>query len=179
MFKVTTMRGWQLAAAATLLAAAGAAQAQWMWIDAKGLKQVSDRPPPASIPAKNILKTPLKAAPVDPAVTADGTPVPGPVVELHGTAPPGDTASGTGWTEREAEYRKRKAEQAAADKKAADTAQQSGKKENACLLSQARKAQLDSGARIRTGEGRNEFMSDQERAEKIAATAAAIAKNCP
>ncbi|UUZ48461.1 DUF4124 domain-containing protein [Massilia sp. B-10] len=32
------------------------AQAQYVWVDEKGVKQFSDRSPPSNIPAKNILE---------------------------------------------------------------------------------------------------------------------------
>ena len=43
------------------LAAAPQARAQYVWIDDKGLKQLSDRPPPPNVPAKRILKAPPSA----------------------------------------------------------------------------------------------------------------------
>lgn len=48
----------RLLAATALMAFASMAQAQYMWIDDKGLKQFSDRPPPPSVPLKHILKAP-------------------------------------------------------------------------------------------------------------------------
>src|SRR5450830_65277 len=46
------------AAGALLFCSAGMAAAQYLWVDAKGIKQFSDQPPPPSIPLKNILKAP-------------------------------------------------------------------------------------------------------------------------
>jgi hypothetical protein len=43
-----------------LAAAAAPALAQYMWLDEKGVKQLSDRPPPPSVPDKRILKAPGK-----------------------------------------------------------------------------------------------------------------------
>lgn len=180
MFKVTMMRRWQCAAGAALLVAAGAAQAQWMWIDAKGLKQVSDRPPPASVPSKNILKAPMHAvlaeAPASeakPAVAAAAPDTAAPAAAASAAAP-----KGASWTEREAEFRKRKADQAAAEKKAEEGAAQAGKKDMACKDAQTNKARLDAGERIRTGPGRAQFMTEKERGENTAAAASFIARNC-
>ncbi|HEU4775758.1 MAG TPA: DUF4124 domain-containing protein, partial [Telluria sp.] len=50
----------RLALAAALLAVSAQALAQYLWIDEKGIKQLSDRPPPPNIPEKNILKAPGK-----------------------------------------------------------------------------------------------------------------------
>jgi hypothetical protein len=52
-----------------LLLAAGLAHAQWSWIDEKGIRQLSDRPPPPGTPANKILKAPGK--PPTPAAEAD------------------------------------------------------------------------------------------------------------
>ena len=43
---------------ALLMVAAASAAAQFVWIDASGIRQYSDRPPPASIPKNKILKEP-------------------------------------------------------------------------------------------------------------------------
>jgi hypothetical protein len=64
---MTTTSRARLLAASALMAFASLAQAQYMWIDEKGIKQFSDRAPPPSIPLKNILKAPpgvLTAPPV-------------------------------------------------------------------------------------------------------------------
>lgn len=190
MFTVTTMRALQLAAlqltfGAALLAAAGASHAQWMWIDAKGLKQVSDRPPPASISAKNIIKSPAKVALEDPVIAADAKiePVTPSVTSAAPTpgaaaAAPGGPLKGMSWTDREAEFRKRKADQAIAEKKAAGEAARNELKAAACKEAQGNKMKLDTGVRIRTGAGRGEFMDDKARAENSATAANFIANNC-
>ena len=43
------------------LTAAIAAQAQYQWVDKDGRRVFSDRPPPADIPAKNVLTQPRGA----------------------------------------------------------------------------------------------------------------------
>jgi hypothetical protein len=58
---------------ATLVALSSGAQAQWIWQDANGQRVISDMPPPASVPDKNILRRPGPARPVpaaDPAQVA-------------------------------------------------------------------------------------------------------------
>lgn len=54
-----------------LLVGAGLAQAQYSWIDEKGVREFSDRPPPPGTPAEKILKAPRHAA--VPATAAQGT----------------------------------------------------------------------------------------------------------
>ena len=178
MFKMTMMRRWQLAAAATLLAAAGAAQAQWMWVDASGKKQVSDRPPPASVPAKDILKSPMRAMVQGAPAAADG----GEQMPPSANAAAGPEAQGkpssASWTEREAEYRKRKAEKEVADKKAADEAATAGRQASACKKAQDHKTLLESGVRVRNGPGKGEFMSDEERAQSVSVAQRLITELC-
>lgn len=48
-------------AAMALMLVATAALAQWQWIDESGKKVYSDRPPPITVPERNILKTPRGA----------------------------------------------------------------------------------------------------------------------
>jgi hypothetical protein len=62
--------------ACALLAAAGsgAALAQHVWLDAKGVKQYSDMPPPAGTPANRVLQSPgLLTAPAAPEKAAAPT----------------------------------------------------------------------------------------------------------
>ena len=144
---------------AVLLAASSLALAQYIWIDDKGVKQLSDRPPPASVPEKRILKAPgkapfnLNAPEADPAANA-------PEAEPAAKRPPT-------LAERNADFNKRKTEAAAAEKKAADEARQ--KADTAANCDAARKNQqaLADGIRISNYDknGERGVMSDQERAE--------------
>ncbi|WP_395398836.1 DUF4124 domain-containing protein [Pseudoduganella sp. UC29_106] len=47
-----------LALVLATLATALPAQAQWMWVNERGVKQLSDQPPPPSVPPGRILKAP-------------------------------------------------------------------------------------------------------------------------
>ena len=49
------------------------AAAQWQWIDKDGRKVFSDRPPPAEVPAKSILKQPGGAPVARPAATPEAS----------------------------------------------------------------------------------------------------------
>lgn len=59
---------WRRCLGAALFVAAGAialpAQAQYVWLDARGVRQFSDRPPPPSVPDSRILKGPGKPSTV-------------------------------------------------------------------------------------------------------------------
>jgi hypothetical protein len=145
---------------AVLLAASSLALAQYIWIDDKGVKQLSDRPPPASVPEKRILKAPGKA-PFNPNAPAEAEP--------SANAPEAEPAAKRPPTlaERNADFNKRKTEAAAAEKKAADEARQ--KADTAANCDAARKNQqaLADGIRISNYDknGERGVMSDQERAE--------------
>lgn len=148
----------RLLAAAALTLVAGLAQAQYVWIDAKGIKQFSDRSPPSSVPDKDILKAPGR-----PAVTIvpgdQEQPAPAAVAEGPKKAPP--TVA-----ERNVEFNKRASDKAAADKKLAAEAQAKAAKAEQCAAAREYKMQLDSGVRIGTvsQSGERAFMSDAERA---------------
>lgn len=167
MSNLTMMRRMQVAAGLALLVAASAAQAQWMWIDEKGLKQVSDRPPPASVPAKKILKAP--------GAMMDDAPAP---VEAKASAPASAPSKGMTLAEREADYRKRMADKGEQDKKMAADEAKKAQKAAACQAARENKEALESGVKLRVGAGRREFMDDQQRAQKTVATASFLSANC-
>ena len=142
-----------------LLAASSLAMAQYMWVDEKGVKQLSDRPPPPNVPEKRILKAP-------------GKPLFNPGAPAEPEAPPSDAAAPETAVkrpptiaERNADFNKRKTEAAAAQKKAADEARQ--KADTAANCDAARKNQLalDQGGRISSYDknGERGVMGDQER----------------
>ena len=151
----------RLLAASALLALSALAQAQYMWIDAQGVKQFSDRAPPASVPLKAILKAPRDAAsaatmPTDTEATAASD-----APAIPGAAPmPMPTMA-----ERNADYRKRVRENLEREQK--DKAERIAKADRADNCARARSAQqsIDSGARIgiRDTSGERGFMSDAQR----------------
>ena len=148
-----------LLATIAMTCVASLAQAQYVWIDAKGIKQFSDRSPPSSIPDRNILKAPgrpmMAMAPDDAAPTAPA----------ESAAEPAKSAPPT-IAERNVEFNKRIADKAAANKKAAAEAQAKAAKAEQCASARQYKAQLDSGDRIGTvgADGQRKYMDDAERA---------------
>jgi hypothetical protein len=154
MNKITKMRGMQLLAGTALMAIAGLCQAQWVWVDDKGVKQFSDRAPPSSVPQKNILKAPRGMA-----TGADMSAAPAPAAAPAAPAPKLSLA------DREADYKKRQAEKAESDKKATEEAAAAAQKKAACDGARAAKAQLDSGTRMRTGTN-GDIMDDKQRAQE-------------
>ena len=138
-------------AGAALLLVANLAVAQYAWIDEKGTRQFSDRAPPASIPLKNILRSPMPI--VMPAVGAEAPP-PG--------APPAPAKLPASVADREADYRKRQLEKAAQDKQAQAQAAIQAQRKVACDAARAANAQLASGIRLRKQD--YSFMDDKQRA---------------
>ena len=145
----------RMLAAGALLAFATLAQAQYVWINDKGVKELSDRSPPSSVPLKHILKSPkgqLTAADVAPAAAPEATKLtPAPTL-----------------ADRNADYNKRIKEQADRAKKASDEANQKAEKADNCRSTLAAKRSIDSGARISTVDknGERRFMDDTERARE-------------
>jgi type IV secretory pathway VirB10-like protein len=137
-----------------LLASAQLSMAQYIWIDDKGVKQLSDRPPPPSVPDKRILKAPGKPlfnpyAPTEPEAAAPPSPKPAPTL-----------------AERNDDYNKRQSDAAETAQRAADEAKR--KAEQAARCDSARKNQqaLDQGVRLSSFDknGERSFMDDAQRA---------------
>jgi flagellar biosynthesis/type III secretory pathway protein FliH len=150
----------RLLASAALLAFASTAWAQYVWIDDKGTKQFSDMPPPASLPKNRILKQPGKAASVaGPAAPAT------PAENSAATAP-------ASLADRNAEFNKRRAEQAEKDKKAAQEAQAARDKARNCEKARTYQRALESGQRIASTDknGERVFMSDEQRSREVQET---------
>jgi hypothetical protein len=145
--------------ALVLSACAGAAWSQYVWLNEKGVKQYSDTAPPASVPNSKILKTPkgstVASAPAQPVQQIDKD---------------GDTAKKAPQTlaEKNADFQKRKAEQAEKDKEAEAKAKQAADKKLNCERANNYKRVLDSGERISRMDksGERAYMSDEERAHE-------------
>jgi type IV secretory pathway VirB10-like protein len=149
----------RLLAGALLLAAAPLALAQYVWIDDKGVKQLSDRPPPPNVPDKRILKAP-------------GKPLFNPNAAPEAEAPPPAADSAEPATkrpptlaERNADFNKRKAEAAAAEKKAGEEARRQASAAANCDAARKNQLAVDQGIRISTFDknGERGVMSDEQR----------------
>jgi hypothetical protein len=154
----------RLAVAVVILSATGLsadAIAQYVWIDGHGVKQYSDMPPPSSVPANRILKQP-NGAPARPAVDdAPATATPAASAEIP--KPPMTI------TERNAEFRKRHAEQVEKEKKAAEQARIAAEKKKNCERAHDYQNTLASGERIARTErnGERSFLTDEQRAQEM------------
>jgi hypothetical protein len=135
------------------------ALAQYVWLDAKGVKQYSDMPPPASVPSARILKSPGAALP-----QAES---PAPAEEQAASEADAAKKPMT-LAEKDAAFQKRKAEQAEKDKQAADKAKAAADKKKDCERTQAYNRALESGQRISRVDqsGERVYLSDEERAKE-------------
>ncbi|MEZ5641607.1 MAG: DUF4124 domain-containing protein [Burkholderiaceae bacterium] len=162
------------------LAVSLAASAQYQWIDKDGRRVFSDRPPPADVPAKNILAQPRGArasnhpsasvaAPPD--VTASSTAT---------AAKPMVAASAPGGVDKALEEKKKQAEQAEAARKQAEESKLAAQKAENCKRAQDAKATLDSGMRIArlNANGEREVLDDQARAAEMKRVQDVIRSEC-
>lgn len=169
--------------ACAVLATCGAASAQYQWVDKDGRKIFSDRPPPADIPQKNVLKQPRGASaaqrpalpPTVPEATADGGSQEAPAPAL--AAKVGSPAQGI---DKSLEEKKKQAEAAEAAKKKEEEQKLAAQRAENCKRAISVKAGLDSGVRIaRTNEkGERQFLDDAERAAEMQRVQAIIQSDC-
>lgn len=159
------------------LAAPLMAHAQYVWIDEKGLKQLSDQPPPTSVPANRILKQPRNAAALpfsaaEPAADAVAATDSVASAKAEGKRPPT-------LAERNADYAKRQADANAASQKANQEASQRVADAANCENARSNQMALDSGSRMSTYDksGQRTFLTDAQRAERSKQNQAVLA-NC-
>ena len=140
------------------------AAAQWQWLDKDGRKVFSDRPPPAYIKEKDILKQPVGRvrAPVA-VVPAEAS--------AAGAAPAAASTVKTltprlSGKDAELQARKNKLEQNEADKKKADEEKVSAARAENCERAQKSLSSLQSGVRVSmvNAKGEREIMDDNARA---------------
>jgi hypothetical protein len=139
------------------LSMASAALAQYVWLDDKGVKQYSDVPPPASVPAKRILKAPGLSA--HPSYSYDAPVAAG----EDSTAKAAPTIA-----EKNADFMKRKIELAEKDKKTAAEAKAKADQAKNCDRAREYQQALDSGVRLGQVDpnGERSFMTDEQRTKE-------------
>ena len=142
------------------LALSTPALAQWKWRDAQGQVLYSDRPPPQSVPEKDILQTPVAATRRIQVISS---------LPL-GASAPAETASqpkvkAESKSDAEAEARRVKAEQEQAAKASADEQKNAAARSENCSRARGYLRSLESGLRItRTTEtGEREILDDKQR----------------
>jgi Domain of unknown function (DUF4124) len=153
----------------TVLAQTDPLPSAWKWRDASGQINVSDLPPPPSIPAKDILERPpveRKAAPAPRAAASAVVPA------LHSLSTPK--------TDPELEARRKRAlEEQAAQQRQQQEQADAVRAEN-CRRAQSAQALLSDGQRVsRTNaQGEREVLDDAARAAELQRIRAVIASDC-
>ena len=182
------------AVAAALLFAAGQAQAQFVWVDPKGVRHYSDQPPPPGTPPARILKAPgMPAISVQPATPAPAArtapPVPTNPAGAATASTPADPAAAAGakpgakapqtLAQKDADFRKRLKESQEAELKAQEQARIAAQKTEHCGEVHRARQMLDSGIRIADvgADGQKRYLNDAERAQR-SARANAMAAEC-
>jgi hypothetical protein len=163
-----------------MLASASPAQAQWVWVNERGIKQLSDQPPPVTVPPSRILKAPpgqmpdLRKELNTPAPEASAADAP------SATAPEAKVKARPTLAERNADYNKRRIEAAESEQKIAQDAKQASAKADSCLKSRNNLTALESGQRIADYDAKGEriVIDDAQRARRIKDTQAMVAQNC-
>lgn len=151
------------------------AMAQWQWLDKDGRRVFSDRPPPADIPEKSILKRPGNVAMAP--VMQDAAPVDG-----QASAPAKAAPVPSGDKELEAKKKqieKQTADAEAAKRKAEEDRVAKARAEN-CARAKEAMNNFNSGLRIsRTNaSGEREILDDAARASERARVQTVIDSDC-
>jgi hypothetical protein len=166
MFNFSPPRGLRIFAGISLLAAVSVAQAQYVWVDSKGVRQFSDRPPPTDVPLNKIIKAPNlpKAALIPTEAPA--------AAAASASAAASDPKAKLPQTlaEKNAEFKKRQKEKEEQEEKLVKEREQKKAKDETCAAIRAQKAQMESGDRVsRTDKnGEKSYLTDQERAAQAA-----------
>ena len=159
------------------------AHAQYQWRDASGQMVFSDRPPPATVPEDRVIRRPLAAprstASAAPAAAqgAQGASAP----ETAGTSAPTVASPATATAaERQLEAQRRAREQEAAERKRREDAEFAQKLARDCEALRGDLRTLESGMRITrvNPAGEREFMSDEERTQRIGTVRQTLQSRC-
>ncbi|MDB5840725.1 MAG: hypothetical protein JWQ23_2677 [Herminiimonas sp.] len=152
------------------VALTGPASAQYMWLGENGVKQYSDIPPPSSVPKSRILKQPGQASPQ--ALQTNNTAPAEADAEKDTGSPAAKEQAAMTTAQRNAEYNKRRIEQAEKDKKAADEQKLAGERARTCDQARAYQRSLESGERLARMDRNGErfFLNDAQRAQEAAET---------
>lgn len=156
-----------------------AASAQWQWIDNDGRKVFSDRPPPAEIPDKNVLKRP-------------GARVLPPTSRATSAENPGDAASGAvaaklpasagkpSALDKELEAKKKQTADAERARVMAEEERVTRAKAENCTRAKQAKATYDSGVRLGriNAAGEHEILDDAARAEDVRRIQGVMERDC-
>jgi hypothetical protein len=154
-----------------LMLACSQAWSQYVWTDEKGVRQYSDRPPPASVPESRIIKGKSVGSPAAAGAPGANSTMPSPAPAASTATPTAPTAgtSAPSLGERNAEFNKRRAARAETEKKQAEQDRLAEQKKVNCERAASYKRTLESGARMaRIGaNGERVFPTEEERANDL------------
>lgn len=161
---------------ALTLAASMAAQAQYSWTDKDGRRVFSDRPPPADVPAKNVVSQPRGS---NAAVLRSSAATPAPVAS-GATAPASGASAASAGVDKNLEEKKKQAEAAEAAKKKAEADKLAAQRADNCKRAMNAKTTLDSGMRMArvNDKGEREVLDDTQRASELKRVNAIIQSDC-
>jgi hypothetical protein len=143
------------------------ASAQWQWLDKDGRKVFSDRPPPADVPDRNILKRPGSRGPALPVPAAP-------------VAPAAASAAPQAGVDKGLQEKRQQAEAAEAAKRKEEEERNARVRAENCSRAQQAKSGIDSGARIaRVNEkGEREFLDEAGLSAESQRLQTIINENC-
>jgi hypothetical protein len=135
------------------------AHAQYSWLDDKGARVFSDRPPPPGTPPDRILKTPHGLEPR--AAQPEAAPAP-----ATGAA---DKAKAPTLADKDLEFRKRTLQREADDRKTAQEASNKAAKDENCGNARDTERAVNGGVRMTRLDEKGEkvYLSDEERAQRL------------
>lgn len=143
------------------------AQAQWKWRDAQGRVQYSDRPPPTSVPDKDVLAKPSRQAalPPTPPLAASA------VSAAASSVPVRDT---------QLEARKRQTEVEEQARNRAEEEKLAKQRKDNCERAREYARTIESGMRIArvNAQGEREILDDTQRAQEQAKAREVMASEC-
>lgn len=160
---------WHRLVLLLLIAAPLAADAQWVWRDKEGRVNASDRPPPSSVPDKDITSRPVESR---------RALLPQAAASAASAAAAADAAVRP--LEAEVQARRRATEQEQAAKTKADDDKLAANRAENCRRARNHAAALDSGQRLArmNDKGEREVLDDKGRADEMRRAREVIASDC-
>jgi len=151
------------------------AHAQYSWIDEKGVRVFSDRPPPPGTPPNRILKAPRMPEPLP---LESAAPAPAPMAAAPAKAAIPSDEPTPAWKRQEAEYRMRAAQLAELERKAEIEKKERRKAE--CAWARDAQRKLDTAHRLvlRKANGEDQYLSGEAR-DREQEKVQGILRDCP
>ncbi len=167
---------WLTIGTVVALAWSAPALAQYKWRDAQGRVSVSDRPPPPSVPARDILEQPIPLTPLQ----QQQRPLATPVADSANKASAAPVKSEGTAKERETDTARKRAETEAADLRRQLDEKNAATMRDNCTRARSSVRSLESGMRIarHNDAGEREILDDKQREMETARAREIVAGNC-